>query len=160
MGAHENLGVFSDAQAVIAPAYSSNFIDLGITTPQIGVGQNAPYLCIRTAVAPTEVADTLSIEVRCSATNSGTTLNGTIKYIFMPLAGAAGAEVLASDAKLATAGAWIYRGQLPYEVDLRYIQLYFNNTVTNGTFTIDAWLSDGPASDFGKQVLSSPVGNP
>lgn len=157
---HENLGIFSDAQAIAAPAYSTNFIDLGVTKPQIGVGQHAPWLCIKTNTAPTQAADTLSIELRMSATNDATNLNGTINYVMMPLCGAAGAEVLASDARLATAGAWIFRGQLPYEVNLRYIQLYYNNTTSNGTFTIDAWLEDGPPSDFGNQVLTSPVGNP
>jgi hypothetical protein len=45
-------------------------------------------------------------------------------------------------------------------VNERYLRLYFNNTVTNGAFTIDAWLEQGPPSDFGVQVTASPVGNP
>ncbi len=166
MGAHEILGVFSDAQQISAPAYSSNFIDLGVTVPKIGVGQNSPFLCIRTAVAAGAGTDSFSIEVRCSATNDATNLNGTVKTVFMPLAGVANAgggvnEVLGSDARLAVAGAWVYRGQLPYELDLRYVQLYYNNTVTAGTWSVDAWLSDGPNSTFrGSQVLFSTVGNP
>ncbi len=162
---HENLGIFSDAQAISAAAYSTNFIDLGLTPSvkfknQIGVGQHSPYLCIRTAVAPTGTADSLSIELRMSDTNDATNLNGTVKVVFMPLALATGAEVVQTDARLATAGAWIYRAPLPYETTLRYLQLYYNNTTTVGVFTIDAWLEDGPPSDRGIQRLSSPVSNP
>ncbi len=169
MGAYETLGIFHTAATLITAGgeYSENFIDLGVTVPKIGVGQHSPYLCIRTAVVPTALTDTLSIELRASATNDGTDLNGTVKTIMMPLAdfggdGSAGVnEVLASDARLATAGAWVYRGQLPYEVDLRYIQLYFNQATHAGNISLDAWLSDGPASTFrGSQVINSDVGQP
>lgn len=156
MGAHDNLGVFSDAQAITEAAASTNYIDLGITKPQIGVGGKVPYLCIKTNTAPTQAADTLSIELQSDDNSSFT----SAKTIMMPLVGAAGAEVLASDARLATAGEWIYRAPLPMDISERYLRLYYNNTTSNGTFTIDAWLEDGPASDHGVQVISSPVGNP
>ena len=166
MGAYDILGVFSDNENIAAAAYSENFIDLGVTSPKIGVGQHAPYLCIRTAVAATST-DSFSIELRASATNDGTDLDGTVKTIMMPLAGVANAgsgvnEVLGSDARLSAAGAWIYRGPIPYETDLRYLQLYYNNTITDGnTWYVDAWLSDGPNSTFrGSQVLFSTVGQP
>ena len=166
MGAYSNLGDFSESQEISAAAFSSNFIDMAVAVPKIGVGQHAPYLCIRTAVAPTDTSDSLSIELLCSATNDGTDLNGTVKSAGMVLAGVTNAgsgvnEVIGTDARLLTAGAWIYRGQLPYGVDLRYVQLYYNQTITSGVFTIDAWLSDGPASDFrNSQVLFSDVGQP
>lgn len=160
MGAHDNLGVYSDAQAITDAAYSTNFIDHGVTKPQLGVGSKRPVLCIRTNTAPTQAADTLSIELRKSATNDGTNLNGTVTTVNMPLVGAAGAEVVASDARLATAGAWICRLPLPFELDQRYSQLYYNNTTSNGTFVVDAWLEYEPASDHGVQVIASPVGNP
>jgi len=169
MGMYSNLGTLHTADTAITAGgeYSENFIDLAVAAPKIGVGQHAPYLCIRTAAVPTSLTDTLSIELRASATNDGTDLNGTPKTIMMPLADIAGGggagvnEVLASDARLATAGAWVYRGQIPYEVDLRYIQLYFNQATHAGDISLDAWLSDGPASTFrGSQVLTSPVGNP
>lgn len=159
MGAHSNLGVFSDAQSITAAARSSNFIDLGAVKSQIGVGTPI-FLCVRTNTAPTAATDTLSIELRCSATNDGTDLNGTEKVVMMPLVGAAGAEVLASDARLAAAGKFIFRGSLPYELDQRYVQLYFNNTVSAGAFVVDAWLSEAPPSDHNVQVVESNVGNP
>lgn len=165
MGAHSNLGVFSDAQSIAAAGYSTNFIDLGVVKSKIGVGKPI-YLCIRTNTAPTQAEDTLSIELRCSATNDATNLNGTENVVCMPLAAAAAAEVLASDARLATAGKYIFRGTIPYECNLRYAQLYYNNTVSTGVFVIDAWLSEGPPSDHDgvgtsiDQVVNSNVGNP
>ena len=164
MGAHEILGVLSDAQAISANATAStNTIDLGQTTPKIGVGQHAPFLCIRTAVAPTAVsADTLAIELQSDADDGAGAPVGTWTHVVMnPLIGPALAEVDQGDARLATAGAWIFRGQLPYDIKYRHIRLVYRNGTSVGVFTIDAWLSDGPASDFrGSQVLFSTVGQP
>ena len=164
MGAHDALGVFSDAQSIAAAAASTNTVDLEQSSPKIGVGQHAPYLCIRSAAVPSVAAltDTLSIEFQTDADDGAGAPAGTWTNVaFMPLTGAAGAEVLASDARLATAGAWIFRGQLPYDITNRHVRLYYNNTTSVGTFTIDAWLSDGPASTFrGSQVIYSNVGNP
>ena len=159
MGAFSNLGEFSDSEVIAAAGYSENFIDFAKVIPQIGVGKRL-MLCIRTDVAPTDGADTLGIECRVSATNDGTDLNGTPKTVFSPLAGLADIEVVETDARLATAGAWIYRGPLPYGVDLRYGQLYYNNTTSNGQFQISAWLEDRAPSDMDKQVTVSPVGQP
>ena len=163
MGAHEILGVLSDAQAISADdTASTNTIDLGVASPRIGVGQHAPYLCIRTAVAPTDTADTLSIELQTDADDGAGAPVGTWTNVaFMPLVGVNGAEVAGTDARLLTAGAWIYRGPLPYDITNRHIRLMYRNTTSNGVFTIDAWLSDGPASTFrGSQVLFSTVGQP
>lgn len=168
MGAYEILGQFTadGGDTIDVAGYSDNFIDLGVTKPRIGVGPHAPFLCIRTHTAPTNSSDSLSIELLCSATNGGTDLSGDIKSAGMVLAGVTNAgsgvnEVIATDERLSAAGAWIYRGPLPYGVDLRYVQLYFNNTITGGQFVIDAWLEDVPASDFrGSQKLFSDVGQP
>lgn len=165
MGAYSNLGDLSTAQVINGAAYSEFMLDLVNTKPKLGVGQHAPFLCIRTNTAPTDTSDSLSIELFCSATESGSSLSGTIKSAGMVLAGLTNAsgvnEVIATDARLATAGAWIFQGQLPYGVDLRYMQLYYNNSITTGVFTIDAWLNDGPASEFrGSQVIKSNVGQP
>ena len=166
MGAYSNLGDLSTAQVITQAAFSEFMLDLANITPRLGVGQHAQYICVRTSVAPTNSADSLSIELLCSATESGGSLNGTIKSAGMLLAGVTNAgsgvnEVIATDARLATAGAWIYQGPIPYGVDLRYVQLYYNNTITGGQFVIDAWLNDGPASTFrGSQVIKSGVGNP
>lgn len=167
MGAHDILGLLTaDGGDVIAAAgYSDNFIDLVEAIPKIGVGQHSPMLCIRSVLGSGADSDSLSIELRVSATNDGTDLDGTPKTVMMPLAGiASGAgenEVLGSDARLKTAGEWIFRGQLPYGVNLRYMQLYFNNSTSAQTFKIEAWLEDAAASDFrGSQVLFSGVSQP
>jgi hypothetical protein len=155
MGAHSNLGVFSDAQAITADdTASTNTIDMAVTNPQFGVGHPI-YLCIRTNTAPTDTGDTLSIEVQVDSAVAF----GSPVIVFMPLVGANGVEIAGTDARLLTAGAWIYRGALPYSVKERHIRLMYRNTTSNGTFTIDAWLEDVPQSDR-VQVAVSPVGNP
>ena len=170
MGAHSNLGVFEDYSAVtagiVAARASTNYVDTGITKPQLGVGKHAPYLCIRTAKAPSVAGDTLSIELQCHEDSSfGAGSPGSTEdyaKVWTILGGPAGIELHADvDTRLTVAGAWIYRGQLPFECDERYIQLYYNQTATSGAFYIDAWLSDTPTSDFrGSQVLFSDVGQP
>lgn len=161
MGAHSNLGVFSDAQAIAAAAASTNTVDLAQAITQVGVG-NPVWLNIRTNTAPTDTADSLSIEVQGDADNGSGAPAGSWTTIFMPFTDAAGAEFVASaNARILTAGAWIYRGPLPYEITERHLRLFYNNTISNGTFTIDAWLGDGPPqSDFDKQVFVSNVGQP
>jgi len=149
MGAFELLGEFSDAQPISADdTASTSTIDLGKAKPQIGVGKEAPFLCIQTAVAPTDAGDTLSIEVQIDDDDGAGAPSGSWAALFMPLVGANGAEVAATDARLATAGAWIYRAPLPYEVNKRHLRLMYRNTTSNGVFTISAWLSSGPPSDL------------
>lgn len=168
MGAYSNLGDFCTNQEVSGDAYSEFMIDMDAVKNKIGVGQHSPFLCIRMNQAKdANTSDTLSIELRCSAAETGGSLTGaTTKTVMMPLAGLANAggnvnEVDGTDDRLAKAGAWIFRGQLPYGVNLRYVQLWFNNNVASGHFHIDAWLSDGPPSDFRQsQKIKSDVGNP
>lgn len=157
MGAFPNIGEFSDAQAIVAAAASTNYVDLGAARAGLGIGTPV-FLCIRVNTAPTQSGDTISIEFQQddnSSFSSPTT-------VFMPLVGAAGAEVACTDTRLDAAGDWIYRGALPYEVTERYVQLYYNNTTSNGTITLDAFLSLGPETDIGAnaQIWVSNVGNP
>ena len=101
--------------------------------------------------------DTLSIELQI---DDNANFNHP-SVVTMVLCGAAGAEVACNDDRLSAAGAWIHRGALPYEVREKYLRLYYNNTTSNGTITLDAWLtSQLPQSDLGQQVFVSPVGNP
>ena len=162
MGMYSNLGVFSDAQDIAAAGASTNTIDLKQTYPKIGVGQHAPYLCVRLADPSTTEADSMSIELQCDADDGAGEPAGVWGTVVMMFCCAAtGAEITGTDARLSTAGAWIFRGQLPYDIAARHIRLYYNNTASTEIITIDAWLSDGPNSTFrGSQVLTSPVGNP
>ncbi len=165
MGAHEILGKFTDdgGQTISADdTASDNTIDLVQTTPKIGVGQHAPYLCIRTNTAPTNTGDTLSIEMQSDADDGlGAPVGTWTHVVMMPLVGVNGAEIAGTDARLLLAGAWIFRGQLPYDIKNRHIRLMFRNSTSDGDFVIDAWLEDAPASDFrGSQELFSDVGQP
>ena len=165
MGLHEAIyGRFTGAsgQTISAAAASTDTIRLSSKAkPQIGVGPHSPMLCIRVRTAPTAATDTLSIELQQDADDGAGSPAGSWTTVEMLLCGAAGAEVLMSDARLATAGAWVYRGRLPYNVTEPHIRLYFNNTTSVGTIVLDAWVEDEAASDFrGSQVISSNVGNP
>ncbi len=163
MGAFEILGEFCDGQQISADdTASTNTIDLAQASPKIGVGQHAPYLVIKTNTAPTDTADTLSIELQTDADDGAGAPVGTWTNVaMMPLVGVNGAEVTGTDARLLTAGSNIFIGQLPYTITNRHIRLMFRNTTSNGVFTIDAFLEDGPASVFrGSQQLFSNVGNP
>ena len=162
MGMYSNLGVFSDNQEVDGGGEAStNTIDLHATNPRIGVGQHAPYLCIRCGTESTTEADSISIELQSDADDGAGAPVGTwTQTDMMVCCGATGAEVTGTDDRLTT-GAWVFRGQLPYDIKYRHIRLYYNNTAHTAAYYFDAWLSDGPNSTFrGSQVLTSPVGNP
>lgn len=156
MGAFTNLGNLSDGQEITEAVASTNDIDLATIRQQIGAGVPI-YLCIKTNTAPTNSGDSLSIEIQNDSTR-----NFTTPRVWMALGGSAGVELTVTDARLATAGAWIYRCPLPYECSERYLRLYYNNTTSNGTITLDAYLDLKPQTDFGAnaQAWVSPVGNP
>lgn len=164
MGAHSNLGIFQLAATEMdAAGLSENMIDMDQVINKIGVGQHAPFLCIRMHITSETDADTLAIELRMSATESGDDLSGTITTVFAPFCGnlqSSNGEIAANHARSAS-GQYLYRAPLPYELTQRYVQLYFQNAAATGHYHIDAWLSDGPPSDFrGSQILFSDVGQP
>ncbi len=148
MGAFSNLGEFSKGQLLVATTDSDNNVDLATTRQQIGVGVPI-YLCIRVAItfnAATSYAFALE--------NDGDSAFGSA--VVFPLR----AAILKADL---TAGDWVYRGTIPYEVTERYIQLvYTESGSTEDEGAIDAWLDLRPPSDIGAnaQVWVSPVGNP
>lgn len=148
MGAHSNLGVFSDAELLVATTDSESNIDLATTRQQIGVGVPI-YLCIRVAAAFTTCTSyAFALE------NDGDSAFGSA--VVFPLRAAIAVASL-------TAGAWLYRGTIPYEVTERYIQLVYTEVgSTEETGSIDAYLDLNPPSDIGAnaQVWVSPVGNP
>ena len=148
MGAFSNLGEFSDAQALVASAASTNTIDLATTRQQIGVGVPI-YICIRVAAAFTD-ATSYAFQLENDSTVAFTSA------VVFPLRAAI---VIAS----LTAGTWVYRGTIPYECSERHIRLYYTEAGSTETAgTIDAWLDTKPPSDIGAnaQVWASPVGNP
>lgn len=154
MGAYDTLFSLSDAQAVTAAAASTNYIDMEVVKSNIGVGGDV-FICVKTNTTPTDLGDTLSVELQC---DSGT--NFSTPKVWMLLSGAVGAELTVTDARTATGGSWIYRGTIPYECDERYVRLYYNNTTSNGTITLDAWLQTMPPLGGRNQVYLSNVSNP
>jgi len=152
MGAHSNLGVFSDAQALVASAASTYTLNLNRTTPRIGVGVPI-YLCVRVGAAFT-VCTNYTFALQGDADDGSGDPAGVWGTTFFQRT-----VVLAS----LTAGAWIFRIALPYEAIIRHIRLYYTETgSTEATGTVDAWLDLMPQSDIGQkaQVWASPVGNP
>ena len=164
MGAHEVLGVFSDAQEISSDnTASTNTVNTQQVTPKIGAAQEAPWLAIQTNTAPTATSnDTLAIELQSDADDgAGAPAGSWDRQVFSPLVGADGAEINQSDSRLATAGEWIYRAQLPMDLFQQHIRLIYRNSTSVGVFKIDAWLSAGPPTTFrGSQVIKSNVGLP
>jgi len=154
MGAYDELFDLSDAQEITADAASTNYIDMEVVKSQLGVGGDV-WLCIRTNTAPTDAADTIAIQLECDDNSSFSSSKNVLTICTLDTT-----EITVSDARFATAGAWIYRATLPYECDERYVRLYYENTTSNGTITLDAWLQTFPPKSDRTQVFSSPVGNP
>jgi hypothetical protein len=130
---------------------SSNIINLGRTKPQIGVGSLPLTLIIRTVVAGSGSGN-INFILRKSATQSGGALNGTITQVL------ATPVIAQSEARLATAGNFVIRVPLPYEVDQQYLDIL---AVCSGSaaITYEAVIAEAP-SDMRTQVLVSNVGQP
>ena len=149
----EKLAVLSDAQAITSDTASSNYFDMATAGHGYGISQNL-VLCIRTNTAPTDAADTIAIELQTDASSSFNTGPTVVFSICL----ADTTEITVDDERFATAGEWIYRGALPYDLD-RYVRLYYENSTSNGTITLDAWIEQAP-QEYGTQVITSPVGTP
>lgn len=69
--------------------------------------------------------------------------------------------VLATGARLTaalTAGAWVFRGTIPADVDARrYLSLGVTCAGNMTAGTIDAWLDHGPQSSYDTQVTTSNI---
>jgi hypothetical protein len=155
MGATDILHYFTNkdtGDAVTAGSTaSSNIINFGRTKPQIGVGQLPLTLIIRTVVAGGGSGN-INFILRKSATQSAGALSGTITQIL------ATPIVAQNDARLATAGNFVIRVGVAYELDQQYADVY---AVLSGsaTITYEAVLAEAP-SDKHTQVMESDVGNP
>lgn len=155
MGAHSTIGVLSDTQELTESAASSNTIDMAVTNPQFGVGHPI-FLCIRTEVAAGGTTPTFIIALQIA---DDTVFTGADVKTLWAICDVDGTALAGTDARFATAGKWILRQPLPYEVAQRHIRLYYTLAGTSPTLTIGAWLEDMPQSDR-VQVAISPVTNP
>jgi len=155
MGAHSTVGVFSDSQALTESAASTNTIDMAVTNPQFGVGHPI-HLCIRTEVAAGGTTPTFIIALQVA---DDVNFAGADLKTLWAICDVDGSPLAGTDARFATAGKWILRQPLPYEVAQRHMRLYYTLAGTSPTLTVGAWLEDIPQSDR-VQVAISPVGNP
>ena len=139
----------SDNHTVPTTTPSENFIDF--TQANLAMGAGEPVW--------------LNVRVGATAFTTGGDNDGTLTVALVydtaaPVDGSS--TVIYQTAALAeanlTAGTWILRMPLPYNVDEeRIVGLYYTtaNTITAGT--IDAWLDHGPQSSFDTQVTTSNI---
>ena len=138
---------FSDAQAIVADAQSTNVLDWGEDMEGLEMGAGSPmYLNIRVATA--DFAGGTSLIVSLYSHSAATSIES-------------GTALWTSDSLLQAtlvAGYWITRIALPVNVDLaRYLGVYYDDT---GEFTagaINAWLDQGPQSSYDTQVAASNI---
>ena len=136
---------FSDAQAIVADAASENILDWTQADLEMGAGEP---LWLNVRVGPDDFAGGTSLVVKLCH-DSVAPIDGSSTVIYQTPA-----IVQAS----LTAGAWILRMPLPYNVDEgRILGLYYDDT---GTFTagaLNAWLDHGPQSSYDTQVTTSNI---
>ena len=153
----EQLGKMCDAESLAASdGYIGYCLDLARATGYLG---NAPdvWLVISTNVAAdyTTENETYELQLRKGTGTDGTDINAGAVIVLSTGA------MNGNDARLATAGKYVLRCSLPFEANLRYLQLYYAQTGTTPTWTIDASLSPTkPPTDDNIQVTQSPVAVP
>jgi len=129
----------SDAQAITsANDRSEGQIDLGAANLQIGAGTPL-YLNVRLNTGFTSSSNTLTIDLY---THTGTMTEATGTKIL---------EVMKATAasSLGTAGTWIFRGIIPYEVLMQFVALRYTISGTLAAGKIDAWISLDAQSSYG-----------
>lgn len=139
---------FSDGQALTATAAATNILDWTQADLEMGAGEPL-WLNIRvgTALDSAGEAATLTVSLRYDTVAP---IDGSSTVIYQTAA--------LTEASL-TAGRWILRMPLPYNVDEeRILGLYYTVGTENFTSgTIDAWLDSGPQSSYDTQVASSNI---
>lgn len=131
----------------------TKIFDTGQTHPSLGVGTQPVYLNI-ICVAAAGGAGTVQFKLRCSATQSGAALNGTVKERLLTPAYTVGQET-----NIDTAGKYILRCTIPFEMNLRYWDMVAIST-SSATITWIGKLTGMPKSDKGEEVFVSNVGTP
>ena len=139
----------SDEQTITTTAASEDILNFVVENVEIGAG-SPMWLNVRVGATAFTTGGgndgTLTVAL-CYDTAAPIDGNSTIIYQTAALA----------EANL-TAGTWILRMPLPYNVDEESIVgLYYTtaNSITAGT--IDAWIDQGPSSSFNTQVTTSNI---
>ena len=146
MAIFDALFEFSDAQAIVADAQSTNVLDWGSGMEGLEMGAGSPlYLNIRVATTfagGTSLITSLYSHSAATSIESGTVLWQSNSLVQATL----------------VSGYWITRIGIPVNVDLaRYLGVYYDDT---GEFTggaIDAWIDQGPQSSYDTQVAASNI---
>ena len=146
MAIFDVFGEFSDGQDLTTTSLSDNVLNFGAADLEMGAGEPL-WLCVK--IGPTQFdsaggTTTIALYRHTTATvNSGTVIWQTPALSYT----------------LFTAGAWIIRMPLPYNVDEdAFIGLYYTIATTFTTGSIDAWLNVGPpATSFDTQVSASNI---
>lgn len=154
----EQLGMLCDAEVLAASdTYAGYCIDMVSAVGEHGSASEI-WMVLSTNVAAdyTTGDEYYQFILRGGTGTDGTDINaGNVDLLLT-------ADMAGDDTRLATAGAYILRCTLPYEAGAyRYLQLYYNQTGTTPSITIDFSLSPSrPPSDRNKQVELSPVDVP
>jgi len=139
---------FSDGQAIVADAQSTNVLDWGEGMEDLEMGAGTPiYLNIR--VNGADFAGGTSLKVYLYSHSADTSINsGTAVWQSPTIAQAS-----------LTAGMWIAQGViLPNNCDEeRYLGVYYDDTGEFTAGSINAWLDHGPQSTHNTQVASSNI---
>jgi len=146
---------FSDAQDIsqaVGSVASTNVLNWGDADIEMGAGTPI-WLNVQIEEAFAEVE---------GATNGSSTLTVALVH---ELDGTidGSSVVIYQTAALAetalTAGAWVIRMPLPYNVDeQQYLGLYYTiGGATSAVGTVNAWLDHGPQSSFNTQVATSNI---
>lgn len=155
----EQLGMLVDGEALAdSDTYVGYCIDMVSAVGELGAGQQV-WIALSTNVAASyaDTDETYEFEIR---TGTGVDGSDDINAGILTIIGTGAMD--GDNARIATAGAYILRCTLPYEASgQRYLQLYYAQTGTTNTITVDFSLSPSPPpSDRNMQVELSPVGVP
>jgi len=154
----ELLGILCDAEACAdSDTYIGYCIDMVSATHNLP-GARELFLAISTNVAAdyANVDESYQFQLRTGTGTDGTDINAGAKTILeTPL-------IAGNDGRVDTAGDFILRCTVPYEASgQRYWQLYYAQTGSSNTITIDASITPwAPRTNYNIQVESSNVGLP
>ena len=135
---------FSDDQAIVADAASTNILDWTKSDLEMGAGTPL-WLNVRVG----------------TAFDGGTSLAVSLRYDTVAPIDGSSTVIYTTDAiaqASLTAGAWIIRMPLPVNVDEeRILGLWYDDTGAFSAGTVNAWLDHGPQSSYDTQVTTSNI---
>lgn len=152
------MGKLCDAEALAASdTYAGYCLDMVAATHQ-KPGAADYWMALSTNVAAdyTTGDEAYQFVFRTGTGTDGTDINAGARDIILT------ADMAGNDARIDVSGDWILRCTVPMEAAAqRYWQLYYNQTGTTPSITIDFSISPSrPRTDYNIQVENSNVGTP